>query len=153
MEGMMGAVQTDEQIAEMIATARDSPARLDGEQTATALRELQSYRAAFTPTKDAPTKPGWYWWKPPWVVVEVAQGTNGGYMFFWRDGDPVYEVSGEWCGPIPGMDFYSCNGSKSGCEAERFGGCIYHRVGRWKKMAALRERIRDEAQTGERFWN
>jgi hypothetical protein len=43
------------------------------------------------------------------------------------------------------MDFYSCNGSKSGCEAERFGGCIYHRVGRWKKMAALRERIRDEA--------
>jgi hypothetical protein len=45
-------------------------------------------------------------------------------------------------------DFYSCNGSKSGCEAERFGGCLYHRVGRWKQMAALRERIRDEAQTG-----
>jgi hypothetical protein len=95
---------TDKQIAEMIATARDSPARLDGEQTATALRELQSYRAAFTPTKDAPTKPGWYWWRKgqqnDWSVVDVQETRPGLWLcdLQWHN---VEACKGEWCGPIP----------------------------------------------------
>jgi hypothetical protein len=54
----------------------------------------------------APTQPGIYWFKGNVAFYEVmvdVRITNGELMVWWltREDEPVANLKGRWCGPIP----------------------------------------------------